>query len=60
MESKSLKIDPIAERIIEGISRATRKLIEERASKNKNLIVADENGNPISVSAKDLLKSIKP
>ena len=56
MKSENLQIDPSAQKIIKGVNKALRKLIEESAALNKSLIVADEKGNPISVPAKKLLK----
>ena len=60
MKSENLQVDPSAEEIIKGINKALRKLIEENAARNKSLIVADKDGNPVNVPAKELLKSLKP
>ncbi|MDR3679707.1 MAG: hypothetical protein P4L41_07060 [Flavipsychrobacter sp.] len=38
---------------------AIKKLVETSAANNESLIVGDENGNPISVPAKELLNAVK-
>lgn len=45
-------------RILDGIRKASRKMAEKSAANNEELIVADKNGNPISVPAKELLKNL--
>ena len=51
-------LEIISEKIITGMRLANRRLVEQTAVKNGNLIVGDENGNPISVPAKELLKKL--
>jgi len=58
MNDKKVQLDSFSQSVIDGIRRSTRKLIIEKAASNKNLIVADKDGNPISVPAKELLKSM--
>jgi len=44
------------EKVMTGVNKAVRQLVETSAANNKNLIVGDKDGNPISVPAKELLK----
>lgn len=44
------------ERIRENIQQAQRKLFERKAKLGESLVVADENGQPITVKAEDYLK----
>ena len=48
------------ERVLEGIKNASRKMAEKSARNNEDLIVSDDKGNPVSVPAKELLKSLRP
>ena len=52
------ELDILAEKVIMGVNKAVRKLVETSAANNKNLIVGDKDGNPISVPAKELLKKL--
>jgi len=47
------------ERIRENIQQAQRKLFERKAKLGESLVVADENGQPITVKAEDFLKHNK-
>jgi len=57
METKNPKTD-LDIKVMIGVNRAVRKLIEDSAANDQNLIVGDENRNPISVPAKELLKKL--
>lgn len=59
MENKKLSLEEFSEKVLQGTRQAIRKLIEKRAASNDELIVADKNGNPVSVPAKELLKTLK-
>jgi hypothetical protein len=58
MNDKKIELDPFTKSVLDGINRAIKKLVIEKAAMDENLIVADENKNPISVPAKELLKSM--
>ena len=58
MNNKNTELDSFSKRVLDGVNKAIRKLVEESAAKNENLIVADKNKKPISVPAKELLKSM--
>ena len=51
-------LDIFTEKVMTGVNKAVRKLVETSAANNKNLIVGDKDGNPISVPAKELLKKL--
>lgn len=44
------------ERIRENIQQAQEKLFERKAKLGESVVIADENGQPITVSAEDFLK----
>ena len=52
------ELDIFTEKVMTGVNKAVRKLVETCAVNNENLIVGDKDGNPISVPAKDLLKKL--
>jgi len=58
VESNKTELDELADKVLIGVRRAVRKLVETAAANNRNLIVADKNGNPQSVPAKELLKTL--
>lgn len=43
-------------KIREGIILAQRRMLERKAKLGENVVIADENGMPISVPASELLK----
>jgi len=52
--------DDLFDRILEGIRKASLKMAEKSAGNNENLIIGDIDGNPQSIPAKELLKSLTP
>lgn len=44
------------ERIRENIQQAQKKLFERKAKLGETVVIADENGKPVTVKAEDLLK----
>lgn len=48
----------LASKVIEGIRRANRKMVEAAAANNESLIVGDDNGGFMAVPAKELLKKL--
>jgi hypothetical protein len=58
VETSKTELDELADKVLIGINRALRKLTEAAAANNESLIVADKNGNPQSVPAKELLKTL--
>lgn len=56
--SKSIDIDPLAEKILQGIRKAVRKLVETSAANDESLVIGDKDGNIKTVPAKELLKTL--
>jgi len=54
--AKNTDFDKFAEKILSGVNKAVRKLVETSAANDKNLIVGDNNGGFKEVPAKELLK----
>jgi hypothetical protein len=50
--------DDLAAKVMEGVNRAFRKLVEAAAANNENLITGDKDGNSKSVPAKEILKTL--
>lgn len=44
------------ERIRENIQQTQRELFERKAKLGENVVIADENGQPVTVKAEDFLK----
>jgi hypothetical protein len=57
VQNKSAELDQFAERILSGVNKALKKLVETAAAKNDSLVVSDGKGNVKSVPAKELLKN---
>ncbi len=51
--------EEMGKKILTGLRLAKQRLIEQTAANNGSLTVGDENGNPISVPAKELLKKMQ-
>lgn len=46
----------LSDRITEGIRKAQRELFERKAKLGENIVIADDNGQPVIVKAEDYLK----
>lgn len=46
------------DKVMVGLKKALRKLAEEAAINNEDLVIGDKEGNTKSVPAKDLLKTL--
>jgi hypothetical protein len=55
MENKEMTIDELSEKVMTGLKKALRKLVEKSAVENRSLIVKID-GEIKSVPAKELLK----
>jgi len=51
-------INELAVKIIDGVNKALRKLVEESVAKNENLVVGDGATGFKTVPAKELLKTL--
>ena len=59
MENEIIDINELSEKVIEGMEKAIKKLVESSALKNEDLIIRDKDGNIKSVPAKDLLHLVQ-
>ena len=59
IQNRSAEVDELGKKILAGLQLATRRLVESAAANNESLIVGDENGKPIAVPAKELLKKMQ-
>ncbi|GAC1301060.1 MAG: hypothetical protein NVSMB24_03180 [Mucilaginibacter sp.] len=59
VQTKSPDMDEFSKKILLGVNKALRKLVETSASDNKNLVISDGKGNVRSVPAKELLKTLR-
>ena len=57
-QTKKTDLDDFAEKILYGVNKALRKLVETSAANNESLVVGDDNGGFKSVPAKELLKTL--
>lgn len=46
----------LSDRITEGILNAQKALFERKAKLGESIVIADENGQPITIKAEDFLK----
>ncbi len=57
-QTKKTDLDDFAEKILYGVNKALRKLVETSAANNESLVVGDDKGGFKSVPAKELLKTL--
>lgn len=58
MNGERVDISDLSEKVLRGLRKALRKLVETSAANNQELVVGDKDGNFKSVPAKDLLKDL--
>ncbi len=58
MQTNTRPSDLLVDKLIEGLRRAARKLVEQRAAENKTLVVL-VNDKPTHVPARELLRQFK-
>ena len=46
----------LSDRITEGIIKAQKALFDRKAKLGESIVIADENGQPITIKAEDFLK----
>ena len=59
MEDKSIYLDELSEKVLDGMKKAIKKLVETSAKNNEELVIRDKDGNIKSVPAKDLLHLVQ-
>ena len=58
MANSSANITELSERVLAGVKKAVRELIEANAAKNEDMVIADKDGSFKIVPAKELLKGL--
>jgi hypothetical protein len=58
IENSKTDVNELAVKVIGGLRKAVRQLVETSAANNESLVVGDKDGNFKSVPAKDLLKTL--
>jgi hypothetical protein len=53
------ELSDLSDRIIAGINKSFRKLVETEAARHGSLIISDDKGHPQFVPAKELLKKLQ-
>ena len=59
MENTKTDINELSEKVLYGMRKAIRKLVETSAANGESLIIGDKNGKIMSIPAKDLLASVQ-
>jgi len=57
-QTKNTELNELGDKILYGVNKALRKLVETSAANNRSLVISDGKGNPKSVPAKELLKTL--
>ena len=55
MENKE-RYSEFASKVMQGVKIAHQKMIREKALKGENIVIADADGQILTISAKDLAK----
>jgi predicted ABC-type ATPase len=59
MEDKTIYLDEFDEKILAGLRKAIKKLVETSAKNDEELVIGDKDGKIKSVPAKDLLRRVQ-
>jgi 20S proteasome alpha/beta subunit len=59
MEDKKLSLDELSEKVLEGMRKAIRKMVEKKAANNGSLVIGDNKGGFKEVPAKELLQTLE-
>jgi len=57
-QTNNTELKELGDKILYGVNKALRKLVEKSAANNESLVISDGKGNPKSVPAKELLKTL--
>ncbi len=57
MEANKSELDELSDKIMQGMAKASRKLVEKSAANGRSLVIS-ENGEVKKVPAKDLLPRV--
>jgi len=58
VQTKNGELDELGERILYGVNKAIRKLVEKTAANDGSLVIGDDKGGFKTVSAKEILKTL--
>jgi len=58
-KNKKTDITELSEKVLTGLRKALRKLVETSAANNESLVIADEDGSVKLVLAKELLPLVQ-
>jgi hypothetical protein len=59
MEDRIIDIEELSEKVLEGMKKGLKKLVETSARNNEELVIRDKDGEIKSVPAKDLLHLVQ-
>jgi len=59
MINKKIDVSELSEKVLIGLRKALRKLVENSAANNEDLVVGDKDGNIKVVAAKELLPLVQ-
>lgn len=59
MEDKNIYLDEFSEKVLYGVQKAIKKLVETSAKMGEELVIRDQDGKIKSVPAKDLLHLVQ-
>jgi len=59
MENKKTDINELSEKVLLGIKKALKKLVETSAANNEDLVIGDKDGKIKTIPAKDLLSTFQ-
>jgi hypothetical protein len=54
----TMNIDELAAKVLEGVKKANRKLVEAAAANNESLVIGEKDGSFKSIPAKEILKTL--
>jgi hypothetical protein len=55
MITNKTDITELSEKVLQGLRKALKSLVERKAANNENLVIADKDGNIKVIPAKELL-----
>jgi len=59
MEDRIIDIEELSDKVLEGMKKALKKLVETSARNDEELVIRDKDGVIRSVPAKDLLHFVQ-
>jgi hypothetical protein len=59
MENEIIDLNDLSEKVLEGMKKALKKLVETSAKNNEELVIRDKDGEIKSIPARDLLHLVQ-